>query len=434
MKKSIVLSPTSFLPTTEQLQSKRLSGGTRRFTIILFLILIIYLTSSAQKKVVFVIADGIPADVLEKVNTPALDAIAKAGGYVRAYVGGEKGNYTQTPTISAVGYNSILTGTWVNKHNVWDNDIVAPNYNYHTIFRLLKKHDSSRKIAIFSSWLDNRTKLGGDGLSQTGNIHFDYHYDGLELDTVSFPHDTQGKYMHLIDEAVVNKAASYIKTHAPDLSWVYLEYTDDMGHGFGDSKEFYNAVELMDDQIRRLWEAIQYRQSQFGEDWLLIVTTDHGRDAKTGKNHGGQSDRERSGWIVTNAKKLNQHFKKESASIVDIMPTIASYMNITVPREQMMEVDGISLIGEISAIDPRVKYEKAKIHLRWKAIKKEGNAKIWIATTNNFKSGGKDEYKLVAEVPVKNGKADIDVRKTPSSFYKIVIETPWNFMNRWVIR
>src|SRR5882762_5591246 len=95
-----------------------------------------------QKKAIFVIVDGIPADVIEKLSTPALDSIAKAGAYMRAYVGGENGEYSQTPTISAVGYNSLLTGTWVNKHNVWDNDIKDPNYNYPTIFRLVKTADS----------------------------------------------------------------------------------------------------------------------------------------------------------------------------------------------------------------------------------------------------------------------------------------------------
>ena len=168
------------------------------------------------RKVVFVIVDGIAADVIEKQPTPFLDAIAKAGGYTRAHVGGEKGGYSQTPTISAVGYNSLLTGTWVNKHNVWDNDIKAPNYNYWTLFRFLKEQFPQKKTAVFSSWEDNRTKLVGENLPATGTIKLTHHFDGLELDTIHYPHDRKRDFMHRIDEAVVANAVDLIRKEAPD--------------------------------------------------------------------------------------------------------------------------------------------------------------------------------------------------------------------------
>ena len=89
-------------------------------------------------KAVFIILDGIPADVIERVPTPVLDEIARAGGYARSHAGGELGGPTQTPTISAPGYMSLITGTWGNKHNVWDNDQQSPDYRYWNLFRIVE--------------------------------------------------------------------------------------------------------------------------------------------------------------------------------------------------------------------------------------------------------------------------------------------------------
>jgi predicted AlkP superfamily pyrophosphatase or phosphodiesterase len=391
------------------------------------------LQAQRAKKALFVIVDGIAADVIEKQPTPDLDNIAKVGGFTRAHVGGDKGTYSQTPTISAVGYNSLLTGTWVNKHNVWDNDIKAPNYSYWTIFRFFKEQYPQKKTAVFSSWLDNRTKLVGEGLPATGNLQLDYHFDGLELDTANYPHDKKRDFMHRIDEAVVDKAAGYIRSDAPDLSWVYLEYTDDMGHMFGDSPEFHKAISYMDAQMGRLWEAINYREKNFKEDWVIYITTDHGRDSATGKHHGGQSPRERSTWIVTNAKKLNDYFKTGTPGVVDIMPSIANFLGVKIPKEQLMEVDGIPLTGSLSATAPTAKLEDGKIKVTWKAVGRKGEAKIWVTTTNKFKEGGRDEYVLKATVPLAKEEAVIEVGSEASKFYKIVIETPDNYLNRWIV-
>jgi predicted AlkP superfamily pyrophosphatase or phosphodiesterase len=308
----------------------------------LFIFLTCFQIVQAQnKKVLFIIADGIPASELEKANKPGFDAIIKNGAYLPCYVGGEKGGLSQSPTISAVGYNSLLTGTWTNKHGVVDNAIKNPNYNYPTIFKVFKEAYPNKKIGVFSTWLDNRTKLVGDGLAQTNYLHVDYHRDGYELDTLQFPHDKKAFYIHLIDEKVVTEASQVLKDSAPDMSWVYLEYTDDMGHRYGKSPELDTAISMLDKQIQKLMQAVSYREKNFKEEWLLIITTDHGRDALTGKDHGGQSDSERNTWLIMNKKPAQEVVK---TAIVDIFPTIAAYLDIKLPLPVAQALEGVSLL------------------------------------------------------------------------------------------
>ena len=72
-----------------------------------------------------------------------------------------------------------------------------------------------------------------------------------------------------------------------------------------------NYVKRKEQLNKPIWEAVKYREKEFEEEWMVIVTTDHGR-TESGYGHGGQSERERSCWIATN----------QSASFVRILSSI----------------------------------------------------------------------------------------------------------------
>ncbi|HTF18232.1 MAG TPA: alkaline phosphatase family protein [Chryseolinea sp.] len=409
-----------------------------RYTWLYLLLSFLNVHAWAQRKAVFIIVDGIPADVIEKLKPPVLQEIAGATGYTRAYVGGIKGGYSESPTVSAVGYNHVLTGTWTNKHNVRDNDIKDPNYHYWNVFRIASRARPGITTGIFSTWLYNRTKLVGDGIPAAGSLHIDYAFDGYENDTVRFPHGKDIKYISDIDELVATEAARIISTKAPDLSWVYLEYTDDTGHAFGDSPQFDEAIRVTDERIGKIWKAVQVRQKEHGEEWLVIITTDHGRTAKDGKGHGGQSDRERTTWMVTNAKDANAHFRTDPGA-VDIAPTLLRHLDIAIPDDVKMEMDGIPLIGNVSIDNLKAIRTGRGLSLTWRRLPgATGKADLYLARTNLFRNGQRDDYRKIATVNIEDqgtivpmSSAPASEPGAPASIYKWVLKANDNWVNTW---
>lgn len=386
---------------------------------------------AGKRKSVFVIVDGIPADVIERVHTPAIDEISNLGGYSRAFMGGKEGGYSQTPTISAVCYNSLLTSTWVNKHNVWGNGIEAPNYNYHTIFRIAENQKRDVSTAIFSTWEDNRTKLVGEGKPDAGAIKLDYAYDGMELDDKNYPKEKDNLQILKIDEAVADKAAESIRTDAPDLTWVYLQYTDDAGHHFGNGEKFDSYVKDADNQVRRIWDAVKEREQKSGEEWMVVVVTDHGRK-DDGYSHGGHSDRERTVWYATN-KKPNAHFNNQYNSILDVMPSICRYMDFEIPQSLKYEIEGVPFIGKTDLVGVEAEKSNGAINLTWKAYNPKAKATVYMSTTNNYKTGGADQWIKVGTVKAGAENFTVDTSKFPSNFYKFSVVTANTQNNCWYV-
>src|SRR5690625_5581243 len=87
-----------------------------------------------EPKALFIVMDGISADVLESVETPNIDRIIEEGSYSRAWLGGEFGGYYESTTFSVVVYKRVFAGVWYNKINVFYYYILAQKYILLNIF------------------------------------------------------------------------------------------------------------------------------------------------------------------------------------------------------------------------------------------------------------------------------------------------------------
>lgn len=400
--------------------------------ILALLCLLLAGAASAQtRKAVFIIVDGVPADMVERLHTPAIDEIAARGAYARAYTGGEVGGYSQTPTISAIGYTNLLTATWMNKHNVDGNSDLKPNYNYWTIFRIAKEQPKEFRTALYSSWTDNRTVLLGEGKPETGHLKIDFVCDGYELDTVRFPKREKELQIFDIDEHVAREAARGIANDAPDLSWVYLWYTDDAGHFEGNGAFFDEYTLKADRQIGEIWEAVRYREEHFDEEWMVVVTTDHGR-TENGYGHGGQSARERTTWVATN-RPVNSHFHSPGLAITDIAPSICRFMGFDVPRDVLWEQDGMPFIGQVDIACMGTMPYDDDIILTWECLNPGAEVTVWGAADNLFRTGGKECWIELGRVPASDESFRVEGARMPDTgFFKFVLSTPANHLNRWV--
>ncbi len=198
-------------------------------------------------------------------------------------------------------------------------------------------------------------------------------------------------------------------------------------------------MEKADQQIGNIWEAVEKRIA-LGEEWMIVVTTDHGRDAETGKDHGGQTDRERITWLVTNQGALNERFTSGNMSILDITPSMLYFMDIALPKEVKYEMDGTSFIGNVAADSLRASVVNNALVLNWRVLNDTSKAKVLVSFTNDFKTGAADRYELLDEVPIVNSNyryalSAIQMQHfNENKFMKVILETSDNSLNRWVLK
>lgn len=245
------------------------------------------------KKAIFIGYDGFRADGLENISeneASAIMHIKKDGGIYHTFSGGIAGKNEQA-TSTAPSWMAMLTGGWGEYNGVTDNAQMK-DAEAETFLTALAKQGHS--VSFTTSWREH-TELS-------------YRPDIVS----SIKEGLSAEYTHQIDDTAVyyqilnyvSKPQNIQKTaqEDPDVIFFTLEFTDHAGHetGFGNQNEDYiKACNDADAYGYDIINSIENRSTYDNEDWLIIISTDHGG---THKQHGGQTPFERMTWLATNKK------------------------------------------------------------------------------------------------------------------------------------
>ncbi|SBS77796.1 Type I phosphodiesterase/nucleotide pyrophosphatase [uncultured Mycobacterium sp.] len=212
-------------------------------------------------------------------------------------------------TISNPSWTAILTGAWDNQTGVINNIFTADTYmKWPTVINQLEYYNSEIDTMVIADW-DVITDI-----AQAGQY---------PVDTYSFVPQVPGDAnWSLTDAEVTSQTVAAIESgEPPNFLFSYLVQVDEAGHQYGGaSPQYAAAINRTDTNIGAIMEAV----NTSGENWTVIVVTDHGHQPQLGFGHGFQSPDETSTWVIANGDGFDPGRMNLAYSIVDVTPTVLS--------------------------------------------------------------------------------------------------------------
>lgn len=241
-----------------------------------------------EKKAIIIGYDGCRADILTEIqqeNSAITTLLEDGATFNLAYCGGvEYPEKNTQATSTAPGWCSVLTGKWADEHSITGNDItkeVEPK----TLLTSLVEDGVIDSSSFITKWAghfsrDNATYLLEKEYCEKNDL------------AVSF-----NKCKN--DKASLDFTLEEIeKENCADFLFVIYEQTDSAGHSFGfsyNNPRYKEAFREIDSYGYETLKAIRERETYDSEDWLVIVTSDHGG---INTDHGGDSIQERMTFAV----------------------------------------------------------------------------------------------------------------------------------------
>lgn len=270
-----------------------------------------------NRKVLIIGIDGFRSDCMNDSISPFLFGLSQSSDtYFNA------AHQVENVTVSGPNWTSILSGVHYEKHLASNTFSEYKGEEYPHFFKYLEQANSELKTVSICNW-------------SAINVFVAFAY-GDFCPLVSY------------DDLTVNNWANNIVAGSDsveaDILFLHFDNLDHEGHAHGYSPEvpeYAQAVNTMDSYVASLMTSVNQKRSE-GEDWLVLIVSDHGGEGTDHSNGLGNNNIDRTICFV-NHPSLN--FKNNySSKQVDCVPTIFQFLGIESAAFSCKQ-DGVSLIN-----------------------------------------------------------------------------------------
>ncbi|WP_046301065.1 alkaline phosphatase family protein [Mycobacterium sp. UM_Kg27] len=223
-------------------------------------------------------------------------------------------------TISGPSWSTVLTGVWDDKHGVINNVFEPEPYDkWPTVFNLLEYHNPDIETTVIADWdyINDMAAAGGYGADNNLFVPFQNSWADTDAEVTS--------------QTIAQILATTTNPNIDNFIFSYQVQADEAGHSYGGgSAEYAQAVINVGANIQQILDAVAYARGETGDDWSIIITTDHGHQMSLGFGHGFQSPNETTQFVIfdqagDNATDGSQNL---NYSIADITPTILQLFGV----------------------------------------------------------------------------------------------------------
>ncbi|MET9119296.1 alkaline phosphatase family protein [Streptomyces longwoodensis] len=267
--------------------------------------------AARSPKVLVIGLDGALLTRIEDADAPHLDALMAAGLTAPSSIYADP----LAPTMSGPGWSTLITGVWPDKHNVKDNAFTGHRFaRYPDFLTRVETAKPALTTCAISSW------------APLTDTVFSPKVD-TRISTPSAEYDT----------GTTSRAVTRLTDGDPAAVFVQLDNIDHAGHTYGAaSPQYTDAIHTADAQVGRMVAAVQARPTYAAEDWLIMVTADHGHTDAGG--HGGSTLAERSTFLIATGPTLTPGSVRYDVKMPDVAASALAHLGI--PLDPAWDLDG----------------------------------------------------------------------------------------------